>query len=182
MKLSAEQKAFYEQVSERCIAYARLLCQTVPYIHYHDLAQDVLVSLLKVGLYEKAGANYLQEQFNLEGYVFRAIKNRFLHLLRERNPTLELHPDLAPYFEMKVDTIGQPDLESLILEYVTEHPRHRQKVEAFLKQYLDGKSGDELAREYNISTNLVYQWVARAKYHLAAFITNKGISAEDLLD
>ncbi|MCB0663721.1 MAG: sigma-70 family RNA polymerase sigma factor [Saprospiraceae bacterium] len=182
MKLSAHQKTFYQEVSELCIAYARLLCHHTPGMMQEDLAQDVLVNLLKVDLYSKAIDHHTSNTFNLEGYVFRAVKNRFLHYLKERNHPTELHPEILPYFEMEVDKLDQPDLEVLIWEYVEENPKHRLKIEAFLKQHLEGKSGEEIALEYNISPNLVYQWVARAKYHLAAFLTSKGISPENLLD
>jgi RNA polymerase sigma factor (sigma-70 family) len=161
------------------LAYAKGICGTHSIVDPKDVAHDVLVNLLKIQLYEKVGQT---EGFKLEAYVYRAVKNQFLLALKERKHPLPLSEVQIAVDQKTEEKIDSPDLEALIQEYIESHPGHSQKIGAFLKQHLEGKSGEEIALDYGISPNLVYQWVSRAKLHLGTFLASKGISPENLMD
>ncbi len=159
------------------LAFAHATAKSHPAFGPRDLAQDVIVNILKINLYEKVQSK--EEYFNVEGYLYRAVQYRFFELLKKKaNRTISLE-DIAfefsadlPVFEKEIN------IETLINDYIFENENHREKIEAFLKKVVEGKSGEAIAEEYNINPNLVYQWIARAKIHLAAYLTARGITPD----
>ena len=144
-----------------------------------DLAQDVMVNILRLDLFERIKAK--EDNFNLEGYLYRAVQYRFYELLKKKaNTTISLEeikmdfPHEFPVFEKELN------IELLINDFMSEHANHREKIEAFLKKVVEGQSGEAIAEEYDINPNLVYQWISRAKIHLAAYLTARGITPDKI--
>lgn len=177
MNQISDSRRFYLLCSERVLAFAYAIVRSHAAFGPKDLAQDVMVNILKLDLFEKIRAK--EENFNLEGYLYRAVQYRFFELLKKKaNMTLPLE-ELAlgyakefPVFEKEID------IEVLIREFMHEHPVHREKIEVFLKKVIEGKSGEAIAEEYNINPNLVYQWINRAKLHLSAYLMARGVTPD----
>ena len=159
------------------LAFAFATAKSHPAFGPKDLAQDVMVNILKINLYQKIQSK--EEHFNVEGYLYRAVQYRFFELLKKKaNTTISLEdialdfPAELPVFEKEIN------IKTLINDYIFENENHREKIEAFLKKVVEGKSGEAIAKEYNINPNLVYQWIARAKIHLAAYLAARGITPD----
>lgn len=165
--------SFYLQCNEMLLAMAFSLCKGRQDIDPKDLAQDVLVNLLKIRLFDKVKSS--ADQFNLVGYLHTAAKYRFFDLSK-KSVMQELNPAIPSIAEPAKEPLKQ--LELLIDSFMKQHPEHRQKIEAFLKIYLEGKTHEEVADEYNMNKNLLYQWLWRAKSHLSHFLASKGLSPE----
>ncbi|MEZ4981940.1 MAG: hypothetical protein R2769_10205 [Saprospiraceae bacterium] len=128
MKLSGLQKSFYLEVSEMSLAFAKGICSSQSGVDPKDVAHDVLVNLLKIQLFEKV---HNSENFKLQAYLFKAVKNQFLLALKERKHPLPLSEVQIAIDQKTEEKIDSPDLEALIQEYMDTHPDHSQKIEAF---------------------------------------------------
>ena len=179
MKKISENRRFYLLCSEMVLAFAHATVKSHAAFGPRDLAQDVMVNILKLNLFEKIKAK--EDYFNLEGYLYRSVQYRFFELVKKKaNRTISLEeisidfPQEFPVFEKEMN------IELLINDFMTANANHREKIEAFLKKVVEGQSGEAIAEEYNINPNLVYQWISRAKIHLATYLTDRGITPDKI--
>ena len=159
------------------LAFAHVTARTHAAFGPKDLAQDVMVNILRLDLFEKIKAK--EENFNLEGYLYKSVQYRFFELLKKKaNMTVSLE-EISEQFTFEFPIFEREiDIESLIMEFMHENPIHREKIEVFLKKMIEGKSGEAIAEEYNINPNLVYQWISRARTHLAEYLIARGITPD----
>lgn len=177
MKITNNSRKFYLICSELVLAYAHAIAKGNPALSKKDLAQDVLVNILKIKLFERV--RDAGESFNLEGYLYQSVRYRFYELVKQKqNITIPLENIVFQLAEEKQEQKREENIEELINQFMFENASHREKIEAFLKKYKEGKSGEAIALEYNINPNLVYQWISRAKLHLATYLTAKGVTPD----
>jgi RNA polymerase sigma factor (sigma-70 family) len=175
---SAEQE-FYLRCSKMVLLMAHGFASGERAIEPKDICQDVMVNILKFRLFEKIEGK--TEDFFLEGYLFRVVKNRFLEIERNRKTIdfqLVASENQAPE---NWETVSR-ELQLFVTEFMQQHPAHREKVEVFLKIHLEGKSHVEVAEEYRINLNLLYQWLFRARLQLTTFFQQKGITPGHFFD
>lgn len=142
--------------------YARMKRFAKEYVVSEEDAENILQDVF-TDLWEKR--NELSEEINLIAFLFTAIKNRSIDLLRrktlEEEATNRMHEETLLALQMnlgslqilEVDLFDEESVEFVIKRAIESLPDKCREI--FIKSKLEGKKQKEIAAELNISVNTV---------------------------
>ena len=105
-----------------------------------DVVQDVIESL-----FERADAT--APISDLSSYLYRSLRNRVIDLYRQRKRTTELPEELSDLRYEASGAVEQEETREALFAAIDELPTAQREV--LVATELEGRSYDELAREWN---------------------------------
>lgn len=122
-----------------------------------DVVQELFIALWNNGI-------MLGENYSLSGYLYRVVTNRCLNRIRDQK---RMNEHLAKWKEEAEEEASEAEFASAVREEVMRRlleliellPEGRKTI---LKMSMEGKSGEEIARQLGVSITTVKQQKYRA--------------------
>lgn len=142
--------------------YARMKRFAKEYVIYEEDAENILQDVF-VDFWEKR--EVLLTYVNLIAFLFTAIKNRCIDLLRRKTleeevtgriqeeSFLTLQMNLNSLKALDSDLFSEENVETIINQAIASLPERCREI--FIKSKIEGKKQKEIAAELNISVNTV---------------------------
>jgi RNA polymerase sigma factor (sigma-70 family) len=177
---SSHRGEFFRNNYRALVAYARQFITDSSERDGEDIVQDVMVNL-----FDKA--DVMEPVRNLTGYVYTAIRNRIVDIMRTRKKAVSLDTPIEeqPGISLKemIRDTGKDALGAL-----EEKDRRRAMVEAIealgedersvvVATEFEGRSFREIAEEWEIPMGTLLSRKSRAIGHIGEFLRNKGFTA-----
>ena len=122
-----------------------------------DIAQDAFITA-----YDKLDA-FDPDQGRFSTWLYKIATNKCIDLLRKTKKTIELDAEKLAQQTMPV---GLEEDEKLAVREAIEQLEPPKFGEIIRSYYWQGKSYDELAKEYNTTVGTIGTWMRRAKLQL----------------
>ncbi len=136
----------------------------------HDDAKGVVHEVF-VLLWEKFEG--LEEDTNHRSYLYTAVRNRCLNVIRDKKKLVQLNPVHNEIIEDNHDHLEVQELEIEIAKAIDTLPEKCREV--FERSRLEGLKYGEIAEKMNISVKTVEAQMSKAlkimRVHLAEFLT-----------
>ncbi len=136
----------------------------------HDEAKGVVHEVF-VLLWEKF--DNLEEDTNHRSYLYTAVRNRCLNVIRDKKKLVQLNPAHNEIIEDNHDHLEVKELEIEIAMAIDSLPEKCREV--FEKSRLEGLKYGEIAEKMNISVKTVEAQMSKAlkimREHLAEFLS-----------
>jgi RNA polymerase sigma factor (sigma-70 family) len=174
---SSHRGEFFRNNYGSLVAYARQLIDDGAERDSEDIVQDVMV-----GLFDKA--DIIQPIRNLTGYVYAAIRNRIIDIMRTRKNHVSLEDDMGeePGISLK-EMIRDTGKDALgILEekdrrralYLAIDSLSDDEKTILIATEFDGRTFRELSEEWEVPMGTLLSRKSRALEHIGDFLRNNG--------
>jgi RNA polymerase sigma factor (sigma-70 family) len=174
---SSHRGEFFNSNYHSLVAYARQLIADSADRDGEDIVQDVMVSL-----FDKA--DVLEPVRNLAGYVYAAIRNRIVDIMRVRKKSISLDAEMEdePGMSLK-EIIRDPAKDALgALEekdrkqmlYLAIDSLNEDEKAIVIATEFDDRSFRELSEEWETPMGTLLSRKSRAIEHIEEFLENKG--------
>lgn len=136
--------------------YRKLCLYATHYVTDIDAAEDIVMDVLTTTYEHECGGEQIQ---NPEVYLFRAVRNRCLHKLRD-NKSVLLDFNIPDIEDDKVDAMEELSREDRLWTAIGQLPQRCRQI--FLMSKRDGMKYQQIADQLNISVKTVEAQIGRA--------------------